>query len=64
LKKNTNNILESKMDKFKKQAMSASTSSLLKQYRVSSNTNNSTGSSVNVLKRTGGSSSSVNFNKS
>jgi hypothetical protein len=61
LERNPSSI-ENKMEKFKKQALSASTSSLLKQYRVSSNSNNSTGSTLNILKRTGGSSSSVNFN--
>jgi len=57
------------MNRFKKQPSSASTSSLLKQYRVNSGlSNNSTGSSISGsiggsggLKKGGNSSSSVNF---
>lgn len=61
---NSSLSIEQKMNRFKKQPTSASTSSLLKQYRVNSNlSNNSTGSSLslNQMKKSGGTSSSVNF---
>ena len=62
---NSSVSIEQKMNRFKKPPTSASTSSLLKQYRVNSNlSNNSTGSSINILKKGGMSSSSMNFNQS
>jgi len=59
--------IEQKMNRFKKQTSSASASSLLKQYRLNSNvnsnlSNNSTGSTLNMLKKGGNSSSTANFN--
>ena len=69
LEKSGSNVLsiEQKMNRFKKQTSSASASSLLKQYRVNSNvnsnlSNNSTGSTLNMLKKGGNSSSAANFN--
>jgi hypothetical protein len=43
--------IENKFLKVKKQSNSASTSSLLRQYRVSNNTNNSTSTSMSYMKR-------------
>jgi len=57
--------IEQKMNRFKKGSTSASTSTLLKQYRQNSNlSSNSTGSSINVMRKATGSASSVNFSGS
>ncbi len=53
--------IENKFLKIKKQSNSASTSSLLRQYRQSNNSQNSTGASVNYMNRRSGSTFNNNY---
>ncbi len=61
LDKNPSNNIENKFLKLKKQSNSSSTASLLRQYRQSNISQNSTSGSINYINRRSGSSTNLNY---
>jgi hypothetical protein len=61
VEKNPSNNIENKFLKLKKQSNSSSTASLLRQYRQSSISQNSTTGSMSYLKQRSGSTTNLNY---